>query len=131
MARALSLGPEQVVWKRGPTWGEATLGRVLARFEHHPRADVPSGTILRVALECSGSRFEIERQDDPHTFRWSRRVPGVPTPPQTLRIETLEEATLLAGCLERPRRDRLLELSLETGSRIVRPIAPRLSGFPR
>jgi glucose-6-phosphate dehydrogenase assembly protein OpcA len=131
MARALSLRPEEVVWTRGAMWGEAKLGRLTARFEHRPRADVPSGTVLRVALGCSGSRFEVERQDDPHTFRWSRSVPGVPTPPQTLRVRIVEEAALVAGCVARPRRDRLFELSLEAGSRIVRPIAPRPAKAPR
>ena len=92
-------------WKRGSGWAEATLGKVVARFEPHPRADVPPGSILRVAIECDGARFEVVRQDDPQVFHWSREAPGAPVPPQTLRIGIPEEATLLIRCLERPRRD--------------------------
>jgi len=135
MAHALSLRPEGVQWRRGPTWGEATLGTVVARFEHRPRADVPPGAILRVGIECRGGvdrpRFEIERQDDPHVFRWSREVPGASTPPQTLRVVDHEETALLVRCLGRPKADPLLEASLSVASRIVRPVAPRLSGSPR
>jgi glucose-6-phosphate dehydrogenase assembly protein OpcA len=131
MAHALSLRPEGVHWKRGAGWGEATLGRVVARFVHRPRADVPPGSVLRVTIECDGARFDIERQDDPQVLRWSRETPGSPVPPQTLRVETNEEASLLIRCLERPRRDGLFERSLYVGSRIVRPIAPRLSSLPQ
>ena len=131
MANALSLRHEGVQWKRGPAWGEVTLGRTVARFVHHPRADVPPGSILRLAFECEGARFEIERQDDPRLLRWSRETPGSPVPPQTLRVDIFEEAALLIRCLERPRRDRLFDRSLHVGSRIVRPIAPRLSSLPR
>jgi glucose-6-phosphate dehydrogenase assembly protein OpcA len=132
MAHALSLVPEGVQWKRGPTWGEATLGSVVARFEHRPRAGVPPGAILRVALECRGGpRFEIERQDDPQVFKWSRDVSGAPTPPQTLRVADPDDPTLLVRCLSRPKRDPLLESSLNMATRILRPIAPRLSTAPR
>jgi glucose-6-phosphate dehydrogenase assembly protein OpcA len=131
MANALGIRSEGVQWKRGPTWGEATLGRVVARFDHHPRPDVPPGSIVRVALECDGARFDIERQDDPRVFRWSRETPGAPVPPQTLRVDIAEEADLLVRCLERPRRDYLFENSLQLASKIVRPIAPRLSSLPR
>lgn len=127
IANALSLGKETVGWKRGSGWAEATLGKVVARFEPHPRADVPPGSILRVAIECDGARFEVVRQDDPQVFHWSREAPGAPVPPQTLRIGIPEEATLLIRCLERPRRDALLERSLHVATRIVRPVAPRLS----
>ncbi len=128
MANALSLQTEAVAWRRGPGWAEAVFGRVTARFAQCPRADVPPGSILRVLIECDGARFEIERQEDPQVFRWSREAPGAPMPPQTLRIGIPEEATLLVRCLERPKRDRLLERSLHVASRIVRPVAPRLSG---
>jgi glucose-6-phosphate dehydrogenase assembly protein OpcA len=132
MARALSLRPEGVAWKRGPTWGEATLANVVARFDHRPRPDVPPGAILKVAIECGGgARFEIERQDDPQVFRWSRDVPGATTPPQTLRIAIQDESSLLIRCLGRPKADPLLEASLNMAMRIVRPIAPRLSTAPR
>ncbi len=127
MANALSLGKETVAWKRGPAWAEATLGRVVTRFEARPRADVPSGSLLRVTLECDGARFEIARQEDPQVFLWSREAPGAPVAPQTLRIGIPEETTLLIRSLERPKRDSLFEKSLHTATRIVRPVAPRLS----
>jgi hypothetical protein len=127
MANALSLGKETAAWKRGADWAEATLGRVVARFHARPRADVPSGSILRVTLECDGARFEIARQEDPQVFLWSREAPGAPLPSQTLRIGIPEESTLLIRSLERPRRDPLLEKSLHVAVRIVRPVAPRLS----
>jgi glucose-6-phosphate dehydrogenase assembly protein OpcA len=131
IAHVLGLRPESVEWKRGPTWGEVTLGKVVARFEHTPRADVPHGAILRVAIECGGgTRFEIERQEDPQVFRWSRDVPGGSTPSQTLRVGLREEAALLVQCLSRPRADPLFEASLAMAVRIVRPIAPRLSTLP-
>jgi hypothetical protein len=127
MANALSLGTATIGWKRGAGWAEATLGRVVARFEARARTDVPPGSILRVAIECDGARFEIVRQDDPQVFLWSREAPGAPVPPQTLRIGIPEEATLLIRGLERPKRDPLLEKSLHVATRIVRPVAPRLS----
>jgi glucose-6-phosphate dehydrogenase assembly protein OpcA len=128
IANALSLRTEGAFWKRGAGWSEVTFGRVVARFEQRPRADVPPGSIVRVTIECDGARFEVERQDDPQVFRWSREAPGAPVPPQTLRIGIPDEATLLMRCLERPKRDRLLEKSLQMAVRIVRPVAPRLSG---
>ena len=128
MANALALSTESVAWRRDAGWAEAGFGRVVARFAHRPRADVPPGSILRVLIECDGARFEIERQEDPQVFRWSREAPGAPVPPQTLRIGIPEEETLLVRCLDRPKRDRLLERSLHVASRIVRPVAPRLSG---
>lgn len=131
MAHALDLPTDAVQWARGDAWGEATLGKVVVRFEARPRNDVPAGTILRVALECDGARFEIDRQDDPYVLRWSREVPGASMPPQTLRVSIPEEATLLVRCLERPKRDALLEASLHMGTRVVRPVAPRLSVLPR
>ncbi len=128
IANALSLQTEAVGWRRGAGWGEAAFGRVTARFVQRPRTDVPPGSLLRVLIECDGARFELERQDDPRVFRWSREAPGAPVPPQTVRIGMPEEETLLVRCLERPKRDRLLERSLYVASRIVRPVAPRLSG---
>jgi glucose-6-phosphate dehydrogenase assembly protein OpcA len=131
MAHALALKADGVEWKRGSTWGEAKLGGVVARFEHHPRPDVPAGAILRVAIECrGGARFDIERQDDPQVFRWSRDVPATSTAPQTLRLGIHEEAALLVKCLGRPRADPLFESSLAMAVRVVRPIAPRLSTLP-
>jgi hypothetical protein len=85
---------------------------------------------VRLTMQCKTGRFEIQRQDDPQAFRWSREVPGTATPPQLLRILSLDEPTLLLRCLERPRRDPLLETSLAVASRIVRPVAPRLSKAP-
>jgi glucose-6-phosphate dehydrogenase assembly protein OpcA len=130
IANALGLKLDSPVWRRDPGWGEVTLGRVVARFEGRVRADVPPGSILKVTIECEGARFEIERQDDPHVFRWFREAPGAPMPPQVLHIGIPEEATLLVRCLERPRRDPLLERSLHVATRIVRPVAPRLSARP-
>jgi glucose-6-phosphate dehydrogenase assembly protein OpcA len=127
MANAMSLGAATVGWKRGVDWAEVTLGRVVARFEARARPDVPAGSILRVAIECDGARFDIVRQDDPQVFLWSREAPGAPVPPQPLRIGIHEESTLLIRCLERPKRDALLEQSLHVATRIVRPVAPRLS----
>jgi glucose-6-phosphate dehydrogenase assembly protein OpcA len=127
MANALSLGTENVAWKRGAGWAEATIGRVVTRFEAKPRADVPSGSLLRITLECDGARFEVARQEDPQVFLWSREAPGAPVAPQTLRVGIPEETTLLIRSLERPKRDPLLEKSLHVATRIVRPVAPRLS----
>jgi glucose-6-phosphate dehydrogenase assembly protein OpcA len=127
MANALALGTDTVGWKRGTGWAEATLGRVVARFEARARADVPPGSLLRIAMECDGARFEVQRQEDPQVFLWSREAPGAPVPAQTLRIGIPEESTLLIRCLERPKRDPLLEKSLHVATRIVRPVAPRPS----
>jgi len=126
MVNALSLDPETVRWRRGEGWAEASIGHVVTRFEGRARSDVPPGTILSVSLECPGSRFEVERQGDPQLLRWSRTVPGVATPTQIVRIAIHDEATLLVRSLERPHRDTLLETSLLAGSRVVRPVAPRL-----
>jgi hypothetical protein len=130
IAQALGVRPDGVSWRRGPDWGEVTLGKLVIRFDHKPRPDVVSGTILRVALEGAGARFEVERLEDPLVLRWSRDVPDLPTPPQVLRVSTLEEASLMIRCLGRPRRDPLFERSLHTASRIVRPVAPRFSTPP-
>lgn len=130
IANALGLRPEGVRWARGEGWAEAAFEHVTARFERRPRADLAAGAIVRVALECGGALFEIERQDDPCVFRWSRLVPGVMMPPQSLRIPDESESGLLAQCLETPRRDPLLEASLRVGSRIVQAIAPRPSSAP-
>jgi glucose-6-phosphate dehydrogenase assembly protein OpcA len=130
IAQALSIRPEGVQWRRATDWGEATLGKLTVRFEHRPRADVATGAILRVAIEGGGGRFEVERLDDPLVLRWTREVPGSITPPQTLRVGTIEESTLLIRCLGRPRRDPLFEESLHRGSLIVRPVAPRFSTPP-
>jgi glucose-6-phosphate dehydrogenase assembly protein OpcA len=127
IAHALALPTQGAQWKRGDTWAEVRLGSVTARFAQRPQAQVRPGGIVRVAFECPEARFEVARLEDPQLFRWSREVPGVPTPPQVLRVASHEEATLLVRSLERPRRDRLLETSLEVASRIVRPVAPRLS----
>jgi len=127
MANALGLKGDTVAWNRGPGWNEVTIGRLVGRFEHRHRDDVPPGSISRVTMECDGARFEVERQEDPQLFKWSREAPGAPVPPQTLRIKTPDESTLLIRCLERPKRDLLYEKSLHLGSKIVRVVAPRLS----
>jgi glucose-6-phosphate dehydrogenase assembly protein OpcA len=130
IAQAMSLRPDGVSWKRGPDWGEATLGKVTVRFDHRPRADVVAGGVTKVTMEGGGARFEVERLEDPLVLRWSREVPGSQTAPQMLRVSTLEESMLMVRCLGRPRRDALFEKSLHVGSRIVRPVAPRFSTPP-
>jgi glucose-6-phosphate dehydrogenase assembly protein OpcA len=131
VATALRLGVDVVRWQKGDAWAEATLGRIVWRFERHRRTDLPAGTVNRIAFECDGARFEIERQDDPSVYRWSRDVPGAVVPAQTLRMPILDEATLLARSLERPMRDPLFESTLHASSRLVRSVAPRLSAPPR
>jgi hypothetical protein len=131
IAQALSLRPDGVQWRRGADWGEATLGKLTVRFDHRPRADVVAGGVLRVTMEGGGARFEVERLDDPLVLRWSRDVPDAPMASQVLRVDTLAESTLMLRCLARPRRDPLFERSLHTGSRIVRPVAPRFSTPPK
>jgi glucose-6-phosphate dehydrogenase assembly protein OpcA len=127
IAQALALPTEGVQWKRGDTWAEARLGAVTARFAQRAQAQVRPGGIVRLAFECPNARFEVARLEDPQVFRWSREVPGAPMPPQVFHVSSHEEASLLVRCLERPKRDRLLESSLQVASRIVRPVAPRLS----
>lgn len=130
LAHVLGLPTEAPQWKRGDTWAEVTLGNVVTRFEQQPKQGVRPGGIVKLGILCATGRFEVQRQDDPQAFRWSRDVPGATTPPQLLRVPSLDEPTLLLRCLERPRRDPLLETSLQVGSRIVRPVAPRLSNLP-
>jgi glucose-6-phosphate dehydrogenase assembly protein OpcA len=127
IANALGVRAEPPTWRRGAGWSEVSLGSLTGRFEHAPRTDVSPGSIVRVAIECDGARFEVQRQDDPDVLRWSREAPGAPVPPQTLRAAAVQEASLLIRCLERPKRDALFEKSLRLGSRIVRPVAPRPS----
>lgn len=127
----LPTDPAAVRWHRELTWAEATLGDVVFRFDREDRPEVPCGTLCSVRFECASARFAIERQkEDPDSFRWSREVPGVATPPQTFRVAIHDESTLLVRCLERPKHDRLLEASLHAGSRAVRSVAPRFSSRP-
>jgi glucose-6-phosphate dehydrogenase assembly protein OpcA len=130
IAHALALPVHAPAWSRGEGWAEVRLGGVAGRFEALPRADVPEGGVTRVTIEADGGRFEIVRQEDPAVFCWSREVPGAPVPQHTLRVTQHAEPTLLVRCLERPGRDALLEASLTAAARIVRPVAPRLSGPP-
>ncbi len=130
IAAVLGLPPESAQWKRGEGWAEVRIGKLHARFEQKPRADVRPGIVSRLVMEAGKARFAIERLDDPRVYRWSREVPGVSTPPHTLRVSPFDEAALLARCIERPKRDLLLETSLRVGSRIVLPVAPRLSIRP-
>jgi glucose-6-phosphate dehydrogenase assembly protein OpcA len=130
MANALRLPLDEVRWTRCAEWGEVAMGPVVARFERRSHADVRPGSIMRVSIESAGGRFDIERQDDPQVFRWSTQVHGAPSFSQTFRVHSPGEAALLVRTLERPGRDRLLERSLQVASRIVRPVAPRLSSPP-
>jgi glucose-6-phosphate dehydrogenase assembly protein OpcA len=130
IAAVLGLAPESAQWKRGDTWAEVRIGKLRVRFEQKPRSDVRPGVITRLVMEAGKARFAIERQDDPRVYRWSRDVPGVSTPPHTMRVGAFEESALLARCIERPKRDLMLETSLRVGSRIVLPVAPRLSALP-
>lgn len=130
IANAMGLPVDAPQWKRGEGWAEVTLGTVTARFQQRRQADVRPGGIVRVLFECPDARFELARQDNPQVYRWSRELPGATTPPQVLRVHSHEESALLVRALERPKRDRLLEASLQVGSRIVRPVAPRLSAIP-
>jgi glucose-6-phosphate dehydrogenase assembly protein OpcA len=130
IAHVLKLPVEAPMWKRGEGWAEVRLGEVVARFEPKLKPGVRPGGVVRLSILCKGARFDLERQDDPQIFRWSRDVPGATTPPQLLRIQSLDETTLLCRCLERPKQDPLLEASMHVGSRIVQPVAPRLSDAP-
>jgi hypothetical protein len=94
------------------------------------RADVPAGSITRVALGCDAARFEVVRESDPLVFSWTSEVPGRAPLRQALHVGMHDESVLLARGVECPRRDRLLEASLRMGSRIVRTVAPRLSQPP-
>jgi hypothetical protein len=130
IAHALKLPTGSPQWKRGEGWAEVHLGGVLTRFEPRLKEGVRPGGIVRLSIQAKDARFEIARQEDPQVFRWEREVPGVPTPAQLLRIQSLDEITLLVRCLERPKQDPLLEVSLDKGFHIVRPVAPRLSILP-
>jgi glucose-6-phosphate dehydrogenase assembly protein OpcA len=130
MAHVLGLPTDGVRWTRGEGWSEAKVGSVVGRFEHSSRRNLRSGVITRVAMDAGKAQFQIVRQDDPRVYQWSRDVPGVATAPHTVRVSPFDEGLLLARSIERPKRDPLLEASLQAGSRIVRPIAPRLSVAP-
>jgi glucose-6-phosphate dehydrogenase assembly protein OpcA len=131
IAHALSLPPDHARWTRGDGWAEVTLDNVVARFERRDRADVPPGALLALSFQCGAARFELERLDDPLVIRWSRHVPGAQVPPQTLRVATADEPSMLIRCVQHPKRDLLLEASLNAASRIVRDVAPRLSLRPK
>jgi glucose-6-phosphate dehydrogenase assembly protein OpcA len=130
IAHALALPLEAPRWSRTEEAAEVALGPFVARFVRRSRVDVRAGSVLRVALEAEGARFEIDRQDDPCVFCWTREITGTPVTSQTLRIEIPDEAELLVHSLERTKRDPLFEASLESASRIVRLVAPRLSVRP-
>lgn len=130
MANALRLPVDEARWTRGPDWGEVAIAGVVTRFERRCHADVRPGAITRLSIECAGGRFDIERQDDPQVFRWSSQVHGAPCPSQLFRVHSPGESALLVRTLQSPSRDRLLETSLHVASRIVRPVAPRLSSPP-
>ena len=126
IAQVLELPVDGALWTHGDGWAEVRLGTMVARFERRERADVRSGALLSLSLQCGAARFEIERLDDPGVLRWSREVPGTQVPPQTVRVVVAEEAAMLRRCMERPKRDFLLEASLHAASRAVRSVAPRL-----
>lgn len=130
MANVLGLRPEGVRWQRGEGWAEAAFDQMIARFERRPRSGLSAGAIVRVTLDCGSALFDVDRSEDPSVFQWSRTVPGSIVPSQKLRIASRTESALLADSLAAPRRDLLLEASLQIGSRIVQPVAPRLSSRP-
>jgi glucose-6-phosphate dehydrogenase assembly protein OpcA len=141
MGFALGLVPESAKWKTDDRGGEVTLDReggrpkVTVRFDRDSRPNVHDGAITRIELVSDAgngaqAKFEIARQEDPLTVKWSCNVPGIAVPDQVLRVGAHEEAQLLARSLERPTRDRLLDASLLVASRIVRSVAPRLSERP-
>jgi glucose-6-phosphate dehydrogenase assembly protein OpcA len=131
MAHVLALNPETAQWKREADHSEVVLGSLTVRFQRRLREGVVPGRIVGLALECDSARFDLELQADPEVFKWSRDIPGLLTPPQLFRLPAYDEHTLLVRCLERLKRDPLLEASLDAGSRIVRTVAPRLSMRPR
>jgi glucose-6-phosphate dehydrogenase assembly protein OpcA len=139
MAAALGFKSDEAGWEKKSEGGGVVKLAYGARtveidFVCEARSDVTDGAITRVVLESEAgaahARFEIQRLDDPQTFRWSGEATGAVVPSQTLRIARHDEAKLLTRLLERPTRDPLLEASLSAGFKIVRPIAPRLSERP-
>ncbi len=141
LAAALGFAEEMPGWQREPEGGGAVRlahggWEVDVRILHDPRGDVPPGALTRIELVAQNdrgeARFEITRlADDPQAFRAHGEAPGVVIPGQTVRIHDRDEAVLLARTLELPRRDALLEASLEAGARIMRQVAPRISVRPK
>jgi hypothetical protein len=130
LAHVLKLPTEAPRWRRDETWAEVTLGEVVTRFEQRPQEGVRSGGLVRLSLVCNEARFELRRMEDPQAFHWSREAPDLQALAQVFRVLSLDEPTLLLRCLERPKRDPLLERSLDVAQRIVRSVAPRLSSLP-
>jgi glucose-6-phosphate dehydrogenase assembly protein OpcA len=143
MGAALRLVPESAKWKKDDRGSEVTLDReggkpaVTLRFEHDKRQGVNDGAITHIEMECAAkdggqaAKFQIARApDDPKLTTWTSDVPGIVVPSQNVRIGAHDEARLLARSLERPARDRLLDASLLSASRILKQVAPRLSARP-
>jgi glucose-6-phosphate dehydrogenase assembly protein OpcA len=131
MAHALGLKADAARWTRGDDFSEVVLGELTVRFQRKHRDGVVPGGIVGLAMECEDSCFELALQPDQDIIKWSRELPGVPTPPQLFRLPSHEEHALLVRCLERPKRDPLFEASILAGSAIARLVAPRLSRGPR
>jgi glucose-6-phosphate dehydrogenase assembly protein OpcA len=130
LGHALRWRPETAKWQRGEVRSTLTISGVTVHVVKDRRENVHDGAVTRFEIVCDGARFELARQEDPRILIWSCEGEGICIPSQTLRFGSHEEPKLLARFLERPARDRLLEASLLTGSRIVQSVAPRLSSFP-
>jgi glucose-6-phosphate dehydrogenase assembly protein OpcA len=141
LGSALALDGSQANWTRKDAGGDLVVVRegfpdVTFHFVHDKRDGVDYGGITRVEM-LSGpeggdaARFLLARPgDDPYAMVSSYSAPNLSPPPQTFRLERHHEATLLLACLERPMKDRLLEASIRMATKLVHPIAPRMSEAP-
>jgi glucose-6-phosphate dehydrogenase assembly protein OpcA len=141
MASALGIDGANAKWTKKNPGGDLVVARegrgdVTFHFVHDKREGVDHGGVTRVVMLCDAeggkkARFAIERQaDDAKVMLSTYETPDLSPPPQAFRLERHHEATLLLSCLERPMKDRLLEASLRTATKLVHPIAPRLSERP-
>ncbi len=141
LASAIGIDGANAKWTMNEPGGDVVVAReghgdVTFHFVHDKRPGVDHGGVTRVELVCDAAdgkeaRFKVERQaDDTKVMLSTSETPGLSPPPQTFRLERHHEATLLLSCLERPMKDRLLEASLRMTTKLVHPIAPRLSERP-
>jgi hypothetical protein len=138
---ALAVEGTNARWTRKDPGGDLLVERegypdITFHFVHDKRAGVDHGGVTRVELLCAAeggkpARFTIDRQaDDSKIMLSTFETPDLSPPPQTFRLERHHEAKLLLSCLERPMKDRLLEASLRMATKLVQPIAPRMSERP-